>query len=72
MGPQSAADARSPRILIVRLSAIGDVILTLPLLNALRARFPQALLAWVVEDRAACLLEGHEALDELIVVPKGS
>jgi len=71
MRPQSAALARSPRILIVRLSAIGDVILTMPLLNALRERFPQALLAWVVENKASCLLEGHEALDELIVVPKG-
>ncbi len=71
MGPQSAADARAPRILIVRLSAIGDVILTMPLLNALRRRFPQALLAWVVESKAGPLLEGHEALDELIVVPKG-
>lgn len=71
MGPELASDTRSPRILIVRLSAIGDVILTMPMLNALRGRFPQALLAWVVENKAACLLEGHEALDELIVVPKG-
>ena len=55
----------------MRLSAIGDVIHGLPVLCALRERFPRALLAWVVEDRAAALLRGHNALDELIVVPRG-
>jgi lipopolysaccharide heptosyltransferase I len=60
---------KSPRILIVRLSAIGDVIHGMPLACALRERFPQAWLTWVVEERAAELLRGHEALDELIVLP---
>jgi ADP-heptose:LPS heptosyltransferase len=71
MRPELASENRSPRILIVRLSAIGDTILTMPLLNALRDRFPQALLAWVVEQKACALLEGHEALDTMITVPKG-
>lgn len=61
----------SPRILIVRLSAIGDVIHGLPVLNALREAFPRAFLGWVVEGRASCLLEGHPALDQLIRVPRG-
>ncbi len=65
-------DQRSePRILIVRLSAIGDVIHGMPIACALRERFPRALLVWVVEERAAELLQGHEALDELIVLPRG-
>jgi lipopolysaccharide heptosyltransferase I len=59
------------RILIVRLSAVGDVVHGVPVLNALRAAFPQAFLAWVVEQRAASLLRGHKSLDELIVVPRG-
>jgi len=59
------------RILIVRLSAVGDVVHGLPVLNALRDAFPQAVLAWVVEQRAAALLQGHKSLDELIVVPRG-
>jgi len=67
----SARESPSPRILIVRLSAIGDVIHGLPVLCALRERFPQALLAWVAEERAAALLRGHKALDELIIVPRG-
>ena len=62
---------RSPRILLVRLSAVGDVIHGLPVLNALRERFPQAFLGWVVEQRAATLLEGHPALDERILLPRG-
>jgi heptosyltransferase-1 len=61
----------SPRILIVRLSAIGDVIHGVPVLCALRAALPGAFLAWVVEGRAGDLLEGHPALDELVRVPRG-
>jgi lipopolysaccharide heptosyltransferase I len=64
-------DAKSPRILIVRLSAIGDVIHGMPLACALRERFPQALITWVVEERAAEVLRGHQALDDLIVLPRG-
>jgi ADP-heptose:LPS heptosyltransferase len=62
---------RSPRILITRLSHIGDCILTLPVLNTLRAYFPAAFLTWVVERPADELLWGHEALDRLIVLERG-
>lgn len=61
----------APRILIVRLSAIGDVIHGMPLACALRERFPGAFLAWAVQEQAAVLLRGHEALDELITLPRG-
>ncbi|MDA1049633.1 MAG: glycosyltransferase family 9 protein [Planctomycetota bacterium] len=60
-----------PRILISRLSAIGDCVLTTPLLCALRDHFPSAHIAWVTERVSAMVLAGHPALDELIVVPKG-
>jgi len=40
----------SPKsILIIKLSAIGDVVHTLPFLEVLRKNFPEALLDWVVE-----------------------
>ncbi len=65
-----SSDQPSPRILIVRLSAIGDVILTMPVLNALRDGFPGAYLAWIVQEPAASLVRGHKALDELIAVPR--
>ena len=62
---------RPSRILIVRLSAIGDVIHGVPVLCALRDALPEAFLGWVVEGRAGDLLEGHPALDELVRVPRG-
>lgn len=58
------------RILIVRLSAIGDVVLSTPVLCALRKAFPKAKLGWVVERAGAQLLEGHQDLDDLIVLSK--
>lgn len=68
---RSPASSRSPRILLVRLSAIGDVIHGLPVLCALREHLPNAHLTWVVERTASSLLMGHPALDELIVTPRG-
>ena len=69
--PKVVADRRrSPRILIVRLSAIGDVIHGLPVLCALRTALPHAFIGWVAEGRSADLLEGHPTLDELIRVPR--
>ena len=59
------------RILIVRLSAIGDTIHGLPVLCALRDHLPNAHLSWVVESRSAAVLQGHRALDRLIVAPRG-
>lgn len=54
-------------ILIVKLSAIGDVIHTLPALNALRAAFPDARITWLVEEAASALVIGHPALDRVLV-----
>jgi len=61
----------TPRILISRLSALGDCILTMPLLCALRDHYPRASLTWVVEQGAAPLVRGHRCLDHLIVLRKG-
>lgn len=54
-------------ILIVKLSAIGDVIHTLPALTALRRHYPDARITWLVEEAAADLVRGHEALDRVLV-----
>ena len=54
-------------ILIVKLSAIGDVIHTLPALSALRRHYPQARITWLVEEAAAGLIEHHPALDRVLV-----
>lgn len=58
------------RILIVRLSAIGDSILSVPVLCALRKHYPGAKIAWITERASAQLLQGHPALDDLFVISK--
>lgn len=54
-------------ILIVKMSAIGDVIHTLPALNALRRHFPRARITWLVEEAAADMILGHPSLDRVIL-----
>jgi ADP-heptose:LPS heptosyltransferase len=56
-----------PRILIVLLGAIGDVVRAMPLAMRLRHGFPAATLAWAVEPTAAPLLDGHPAIDEVLI-----
>jgi len=55
------------KILIVRLSAIGDVINTIPALMALRQNFPKSFIGWVVEDKAGDLLAKLPLLDQVFV-----
>ncbi len=54
-------------ILIVKLSAIGDVIHTLPALNAIRRVYPGARITWLVEEAAQDLVKDHPALDRVMV-----
>lgn len=54
-------------ILIVKLSAVGDVIHTLPSLSALRKLYPEAHITWVVEEAAADIVRNHPDLDCVIV-----
>jgi heptosyltransferase-1 len=59
-----------PRILIVKLSSFGDVLHTLPTLEALRSTYPSARITWLVEAAYAPLLAGHPALDEIWEAPR--
>jgi len=54
-------------ILIVKTSAIGDVIHTLPALRCLRRKYPDARITWLVEEAAADVLAGHPDLDRVLV-----
>jgi lipopolysaccharide heptosyltransferase I len=54
------------RILIVKLSSIGDVVHTLPAASLLRQRFSDACISWVVDPRASQLLENSPVIDEVI------
>jgi 3-deoxy-D-manno-octulosonic-acid transferase/heptosyltransferase-1 len=55
------------RILIVKLSAIGDVVHTLPFLEVLKGNFPRAHIDWVVEEEASSVIQGHRDLSRVIV-----
>jgi lipopolysaccharide heptosyltransferase I len=54
------------RIALIKPSALGDIVHSLPFLTALRRRFPRAHLAWVVNRGYEPLLRGHPDLDEII------
>jgi predicted lipopolysaccharide heptosyltransferase III len=58
------------RILLVRLRQIGDVVFTTPAIHALRQKFPDAHLAYVVEPAAAPVVLGNPHLNEVIVAPR--
>jgi len=64
--------ASPPRsLLLVRLGSRGDVVFASAMIPALRARFPEARLGWVVEEEAAELVRHHPLLDRVVVMPRG-
>jgi heptosyltransferase-1 len=56
------------RILLIRTSALGDIVHCLPALRALRAHLPEARIGWVVEEVFAPLLQHDPDLDQLLPV----
>ena len=65
------ATGDTPRILISRMSAVGDSILTLPVACALRKKYPNAYLGWVIEERSSPVVLGHQDLDAVVVLRRG-
>jgi heptosyltransferase-1 len=56
------------RILILRTSALGDIVHSLPVLTALKKHYPHSKVAWVAEDLFAPLLERHPDIDKVVRV----
>ncbi len=56
-------------ILLVRLFALGDIVLTLPLIQTFRDAFPDAWIGYLVKERFAEALAGETGLDEVIPLP---
>jgi lipopolysaccharide heptosyltransferase I len=56
------------RILIVRLSSLGDILHALPAFQSLRAAFPEAEIDWLIEQRMKFLLAALPGLNELMVL----
>jgi heptosyltransferase-1 len=57
---------RPHNILIMKPSALGDIVLALPALSTLRKSFPDAKISWLIRPEFAPLLEDHPHLDEII------
>jgi heptosyltransferase-1 len=57
-------------ILLVRLSARGDVVFSTAILPALRRRFPDARMTWVVERESADMIRFHPLLDRVLIMPR--
>lgn len=72
MNPPSTAGQGTPRILVVRLSAIGDVVMASGLIPALRARWPGAEISWLTEPATVPLLRHNPALHEVIAWPRAA
>lgn len=60
------------RIAIIKPSALGDIAHSLPVLTALRSRFPAAHISWIVNRGYAPILEGHPHLNEIVPFDRGA
>lgn len=55
------------RICIVMMSAVGDAVHVLPVINAIKRERPQAHVTWVLQHGPAALVRGHRSVDEIIL-----
>ena len=70
MTGSSTPDTPPQRVLVIRLSAIGDVIMASGLVPVLHAAWPEAEIAWLTQDGNAALLRANPRLAEVIVLPR--
>ncbi len=57
------------RLLIVKLSSIGDVVHALPVASAIKRARPSVRITWAIEQWTAPLVAGHPAVDRMVVFP---
>ena len=55
------------RVAIIMLSAAGDAVHALPVLNAIKRRDPDSYITWVMQPGPATLVRGHPAVDEIVL-----
>jgi heptosyltransferase I len=56
------------KILVLKLSSLGDILHTFPAFHALRSTFPESRIDWLVEDRLSFLLSAVEGIDRIIPI----
>jgi heptosyltransferase-1 len=57
-----------PRILVIRLGAMGDVLAALPAVASLKHSVPHSKITWVIEPKWSALLEGNPYLDSVVLL----
>ena len=60
------------RILLVKLSSLGDIIHVLPVLSALKCIFPNSKIDWAVDEGFYGFLKGHPYINKLVPIPPTS
>ncbi len=58
------------KILIIKPSALGDIVQALPVLTGMRRRWPAAKIDWVVNDSLREILDGHPCLNKTVLYPR--
>jgi heptosyltransferase I len=66
------ATPRLDRIAIVMMSAAGDAVHVLPVINALKRHNPACRITWILQPAPATLVRGHRAVDEIILFERGN
>ncbi|HEX5270852.1 MAG TPA: glycosyltransferase family 9 protein, partial [Gemmataceae bacterium] len=66
------ADYPATRVALIKPSALGDIVQTLPVLTAVRRRYPAAHISWLVNRTYEGLLRGHPDLDEVLPFDRGA
>jgi len=65
------AGGEPPSILIVMLSALGDAVQVLPVVTALKRRFPRTHITWLIQPGPREMVGAHPAVDEFVVFRRG-
>ena len=58
------------RVAVVMISTVGNAVHTLPVVNSIRAHRPEARITWIMQPGAAALVQGHPAVDEVVVLDR--
>src|SRR5580765_4723389 len=70
--PPSLHEVNPRRIALIKPSALGDVVHSLPVLSALRERWPAAHITWVINKSYEPLIAGHRDLDATLAFDRAS
>lgn len=58
------------RVAVVMMSTVGNAVHTLPVINSIKAHRPDARITWIMQPGSAALVQGHPAVDEVVVVDR--